>query len=314
MNSITKEELERKIKYLGYKKGQEQVKIDKQLSMIEQNLRQIKDTNFSSLQTMSLEEIKKEAVRFYQKYFDVHDIITSSRDDLNSIGYKISKKEIDALEAYKAFYEMQKEISPFELPIKLVDGHSMIGEVKKPLMIIPDEAIPKEIGKFIPFEEIELGSELTPISAATLIHEISHTQQESQPGYAESILNKEVISIFLEKLSALELDPSGKLLKASEQCRFQNLKESITTLQADGVILKLDDETRLTSSIYIQSTLLAEKLFDLYIRERKQKKKDSYIYNIQDVFDGKITVEELLKKHTININQGKDLSLIKRHL
>jgi hypothetical protein len=66
-------------------------------------------------------------------------------------------------------------------------------------------------------------------------------------------------------------------------------------LQADGVILKLDDETRLTSSIYIQSTLLAEKLFDLYINERKQKKKDSYIYNIQDVFDGKITVEELQK-------------------
>lgn len=32
-----------------------------------------------------------------------------------------------------------------------------------------------------------------------------------------SILNKEVISIFLEKIAALELDPTGELLKISER-------------------------------------------------------------------------------------------------
>ena len=48
--------------------------------------------------------------------------------------------------------------------------------------------------RIIPFFKVLMGRDLTNI-----------------------ILNKEVISIFLEKIAALELDPTGELLKISER-------------------------------------------------------------------------------------------------
>lgn len=205
-------------------------------------------------------------------------------------------------------------ISPFDIPIILDDGHSMNGETLKMLILIPKGFVPNDIGIMLPFSHIKLGNQLTKLSSSTYIHEIAHTQQESNSGYAESYLNKEVISVFLEKLSALESDPSGKLLCISEKTRFMyiaRLMEQLV-LSENGSILS--DDEKLEYSMYIQSTLLAEKLFDMYLQERKQKNKDKYIYDIQGVFDGNQTIEDIINRRNITVNQGKDLSLIKRHI
>lgn len=88
-----------------------------------------------------------------------------------------------------------------------------------------------------------------------------------------SILNKEVISIFLEKIAALELDPTGELLKISERRWFTDLLDTFRLLKLNEFTHTLSPEELLNNSIYIHSTLLAEKLFDLYLEERKQKKR-----------------------------------------
>ena len=66
--------------------------------------------------------------------------------------------------------------------------------------------------------------------------------------------------------------------------------------------------------MYVKSILFAEKLFDMYQNERKQKNKDKYFYQIQDVFDGKIQVEDLIRSRNITPVQTQDLSLLKRHI
>lgn len=66
--------------------------------------------------------------------------------------------------------------------------------------------------------------------------------------------------------------------------------------------------------MYVKSILFAEKLFDMYLNERKQKNKDKYFYGIQDVFDGKITVEDMIRNRNITTANSQDLGMLKRHL
>ena len=66
--------------------------------------------------------------------------------------------------------------------------------------------------------------------------------------------------------------------------------------------------------MYLKSSLYAEKLFDMYLNERKQKNKDKYFYRIQDVFDGKMTVDDLISQKNITVGNSQDMSLLKRHM
>ena len=92
------------------------------------------------------------------------------------------------------------------------------------------------------------------------------------------------------------------------------LSDDIRKLFLDGKFIKLSDEDRLNTMTYVQSTLLAEKLFDMYLKERKQKEKDKYIRDIQNVFDGRQTVDDMIGRRGVTLNQCLDTSLIKRHI
>lgn len=310
--------LKAKLEYLGYKKGIESLNLNNSYNQLIKELQDLGNYELPKFESISFDEVKKAAFDFYKKYFNIHNIKYINEDMLNSESFCQGDLTVgEAIKLLNDFYSLAKEVSPFDLPIELVDGHSMFGEVRKPLIVIPDDDFNKEMisdeNRVIPFSKILLGNDLTQLSSATLIHEIGHVQQESIPGYAESILNKEVLSIFLEKLAALELDPSMELLKASEKNRFSHLLYSIRNVKINNLAHNLTQEELLRSYIYIQSTLFAEKLFDLYLNERKQKKKDKYIYEIQDVFDGKIQVEDMLNQHDVTLQKAKDINLVKRH-
>lgn len=305
--------VECKLHYLGYKTGIEKVNVGKNLETVYQLINKINLENFSQLEPITLEEIKRDAIKFYEKYFNIHDVQYITESDSRDIFARLKDAQ-DTLKAFKEYYEMLKQISPYDIPIKLCDGDSMVGDVSKVIITVPIEYQDLLEQKPVPFSTINLGKELTNVSTVTYIHELAHTQQERIIGYTNSILNKEVISIFLEKIYALEIDPTGKTLAMSERKRFMYLAFLIRQVRCDGKLINLTDQEKVDSYSHIHSTLIAEKLFDMYLQERKQKKKDKYFYNIQDVFDGKITVEELLERHDVNINKGKDVNLIKRHI
>ena len=66
--------------------------------------------------------------------------------------------------------------------------------------------------------------------------------------------NKEVISLFIEKLVALELDPTGELLRLSERNRFRYISElksilsSIKTMEVFPLSINLSVSLRLFGS------------------------------------------------------------------
>lgn len=262
-----------------------------------------------NLPTLSLEEVRELAKRFYQKYFSLSDISYVNMDQIKRNMEFIGTSR-SASELYDRVNSLLVKISPLNLPINFVDGHSMVGEIQKPIIITPIES--GSDNRQVYFSHINLGSQLTQLSAATLIHEIAHSQQEQNIGYAADYLNKEIISIFLEKVAALEADPTGELLRISELTRFNDTLCHYYSLSLKkGVIFGEEDAKDL---LYIKSTFFAEKLFDMYQNERKQKNKDKYFCQIQDVFDGKIQVEDLIRSRNITPVQTQDLSLLKRHI
>ena len=293
--------------YLGYKKANYVNE-----NIINQIIPVLKDLNYfditknelSSLESISIKEIKAKALEFYNKYFNIHDVYHVELNQIKDNHFNIANSK-DIFEAYKKYYSLFKEVSPFDIPIQIVDGHSMIGQIQKPLIIIPGYDLINK--RKVPFSSIQLGTKLTTLSTATYIHEISHTQQESNIGYTDNYLNKEVISIFLEKIAALELDESLELLKKQERARFSHVFAEIIKLKTN---LPDSDE----SSVYVYSALLAEKLFDNYLKERKQKNKDKYFYGIQDIFDGKIKIEEFLSNQDVSINKACNTEIIKKHI
>ena len=194
-----------------------------------------------NLPTLSLEEVRELTKKFYQKYFSLSDISYANMDQIKRNMEFIGTSR-SASELYDRVNSLLVKINPLNLPINFVDGHSMVGEILKPIIITP----------------------------------------------------------------------TGELLRISELTRFNDTLCHYYSLSLKKGVISGEEDAK--DLLYIKSTFFAEKLFDMYQNERKQKNKDKYFCQIQDVFDGKIQVEDLIRSRNITPVQTQDLSLLKRHI
>ena len=67
----------------------------------------------------------------------------------------------------------------------------------------------------------------------------------------------------------------------------------------------------LEAFVILNFTLLATKLFDNN-EKMDLEGKQSLIFKIQQIFDGNLTVEELLESENVNIENSKNANLVRR--
>lgn len=266
------------------------------------------------LDYLSLEDSKNIAKKFYNDYFNIHNIYYAEEDILDK-----AIKDMDDNTSPYDFYEningLLSSIDPFDLPLKENQDYNLASSVRKPIYVYPGH--PTEENRKIYFSRINTGNlnnKLTPISIA---HEVTHLETESVIGYTDDYLNREILSIFVEKIAALKIDETGELLKLTEKLRIRNLVEQYNKYL---MYKQLSDENMIASSmkiaslIYIKSALVAQKLFDMYLQERKEKTRDKYIDDVQNIMDGKIKLEEMLIKRGITSGKCQDFAYLKRHI
>lgn len=252
--------------------------------------------------------MKKLATEFLNKYFTINDVFSITEKVLQEkSGFIYSAT--NAKEVYDNINSLLIKKNPIDLDIHLVGGHAMTGQISKPLIISYDSL--NESNRKVYFSHIDIGSQLNLLSVGTLVHEIAHAEQEQNIGYSADYLHKEIISIFLEKVVAYELDESGRILELSERVRNLALYFRFAEMQTKAS--SLANDRKLENLLYIKSILFAEKLFDMYVTERKQKYRDRYFSDIQKVFDGKETVEYFFRQRGITLNNSQDISLLQRH-
>lgn len=260
------------------------------------------ENQIKELDKLSLEEIKDIAKSFYTKYFRLPKINTISPETLNKLWdyYDSVFGKID----YKIVNTFLNEQELFDIPIDIDDNNEIYGRINKSIVANRFNLLDKDRKKY--FLSIELGCSLTLMTPSLLVHEYAHILQENVLGYAKDCLNAEIISMFLEKIMAYEIDSNGVMLALNERLRFTYLISECENIKEEGELI------RYALLVYIKSTLIAGKMFDMYLCEKRLGEKDKYMYDIQDVFDGKKTVEDVIMGRNITIEQCQDPNLLAR--
>lgn len=252
----------------------------------------------STLDTLSLREVKKLSKDIVTEYFGDFPIYVLESEEPK----ELIKNADNPREAYDIINNHLVIKTPYDLPIQLKGDSTLYGLVKRSVIIIPGHA--EEDNRKIYFSKLELTSKLTKLTACTLSHEVAHIAQERNIGYTKDLLNREILPIFVERLVASRLDPSGELLKLYSKYRIENCIQAY-----DNIITEPNNFNIL---IYIKSTLIALKLFDLY--KRAGKYQDKLIDEINKIFKGEQTVDDFLAKFRIDVYKCQDVNLLKKQI
>lgn len=261
-----------------------------------------------------IEEVISHVRSVFDKHYRLHKVphINAKRvlelaEEAESL---VESHDLEEKFEYLDKIEEEKEmVAPFDLPLRLGNYDSVFnGSLSIEIMGIPHTDFLRDL--FIAFPEIFIDSTIGDLSPLVYAHELTHTQIESTKNACHDYQNCELISIFNEKLFALELDPTGNLLKEIEKRRFKSIKKNIEKLLNSSEYSPFE---LFKSSFYINSALKATHLFDKYLHSDEEGKR-RIINGIQRVFDGEISVENLLEENNITYENSCNVELVKRHI
>ena len=163
-------------------------------------------------------------------------------------------------------------------------------------------------------EKIYLSEDFVKRSIGIYAHEITHTQLEFNPShYYNNYFDKEVLSIFMEKLIMYEIN--NNFYEDIKSMRLMMLKSMLNRYSIvwnstnDSKIL---DEriSEYDARAYIVSTFIANNLFYKYMNGSLEVK-GKMLNDIQRIFDGKKTVEEFMSDYFVSYENSKKLKYIK---
>ena len=241
------------------------------------------------------------------RYFNIHDVMREKKE---------LPFDMEKVNENRILFEWNKNlesINPYSIPIKFEEGKSF--EVSAMIASIPIEYAyyynPDIKFENLSIKSITLGEDLNLLTVPIYTHEIMHTQLEDRRLYTNDYQNIEIIPIFVELLIANYLDA-----KIIDKLKMLRLNDFLSYLISINDYFKKNNKRKekvdnVRYSSYVNSISKAMELFDNYINASCSYKR-KIIYGIQDVLDGKITIEELLEQNKIGKTPGKRLAIVKK--
>lgn len=244
-----------------------------------------------------------EKFRVAQKNYGVHSMKIEDAicDAQNFLHYYYRLHKVNTLCIYKLLNHQiyfGRKIYPLKLPINLIKSNDIFfGSVT--------EIFPKDNDPII-FYEVNLNKQSTEQTSSSYVHEITHTQVDSLKGSLEEYYNVEVLSIFNELFHASILDKDEKILRLNDSRRIYEMSITAQELRKnfDGKN-NMDRNELLDCCKYLISDLKAYDLFVTFYNANNSVK-DEILDDVQSVFDGIITVEELLAKYDVTLDSIED--------
>lgn len=234
------------------------------------------------IQQMTLEDALYDAHKFLQYYYNL--------------------KKIPYLHMVKVLginFHIVKLINPLKLPINLTPNDNIFsGSVS--------EILTHNHKYHIIFREINLSRIITEHTSSSYIHEFTHTQLDRLKHSIREYYNIEILSIFNELFHSSILDKDEHILRLNDSKRIYEMSMSAQELREyhDGKKTMTRDEL-LECCKYLVSGLKAYNLFIKFYYGNEELKNE-IIDDIQAVYDGYLTVEELLIKHEITYQSSQD--------
>lgn len=274
---------------------------------------QFAQTDYGDFSIVSKKSTKKAEIekskQFLERYFCLHHVPFLKSKDLR----KLHHKEVRSMEELVLLYNrVGCSVSPFTIPILYVAADPFYGILSKHVPICDDSIFLANMKLYI--ENIRLSQTITALTGLSYTHEIVHTQLERERGIIKNYKYTEVLSVFLEFVYCYDLFPAD-VLKRIELRRMHYFLVEFDSVfkyyyENDGTI----PTTRaLMSSKYLESILIAFRLFLLYFQGNVSIKKEM-LRCIQKVFDGDICLEEFLALYGITFENSIDESVFKHLL
>lgn len=243
----------------------------------------------------SLEEVKRDSEDFMKSTFSLHNVPVSTIEELSMIIDKIGYISLDDV---FMFNELFLKVDPYNIPIVQKESLDFdCGEVETLLLNINSEVALRRMITI--FNKIKLPSAITNQTSGILSHEITHTQLNSVKGSTLYYKNSEMLPIFIQLLEQFQKDSSENCLRTALYRRCKHLASDIDYLidYYEGNVITTKEELCITSK-FIESAIKALKLFEVYYYSSFYEQQ-LIINNIQNIFDGRYNVEELLEKYNI---------------
>lgn len=243
------------------------------------------------------------------KNYEVHQMSINDAlyDAQTFLLYYYKLRNVPTVNIYKLLghqVHIGKSINPLKLPVNLVPNDDIFsGSVTEVLTNREPHII---------FREINLNNQITEQTSASYIHEVTHTQIDSLKGSIQEYHNLEIISIFNELFHASILGSDERILRLNDSRRINEMYVTAEELRDyhNGKSPMNRDEL-LDCCKYLISDLKAYQLFVTFYNSTEYTKNE-IIYDIQTIFDGYMTVEELLNKYEINLeNDESEKKLLK---
>ena len=257
------------------------------------------------LYPINLSKIVNKSNKYLNNIFNIHDIgyINDRIVEDNINGIEVSSFE----EAANIYNNSKVSMSPFDLPISFENKSQYYANLIVETPFVDDDYI-KLFNVY--FSEIRLNNLCNRLLIPIYIHEIIHTQLESNKGIVEKVYNREVLPIFIELLYSFDNRIDYKTI----------LYERLNSLLFDfNIVCKTNfnndnkDFNYMISTSYLVSTIKTLKLLDIYIHSSSKIKKE-LLLNIQKIFDGINSLEYYLSKYDITYESSKDTNVLKRIL
>ena len=144
------------------------------------------------------------------------------------------------------------------------------------------------------------------ISIPIYAHELTHTQVDKNVETLENFFNKEVLSIFIEKVCSFHFRED--MFDEMELFRLCDLKYCL-----DHYMNYKDKHMtdRYKNRSYVDGTFKASHLFYIYLNGNSYLRKEM-LKDVGKVFNEEITVEEFLRFYGITLENSKDIKYLKR--
>jgi hypothetical protein len=246
----------------------------------------------------------EEVLDFFQTYTKgVRSTQSINLSVLHYILRMLSEDKFESKETLMASIEGNiRKVNPLSLEVKTALPSTFSAASEKAL-IIPENYSPDDLAMSkIFFSSIAIGYPLTEATTPTYIHELTHTMVDYEPGIVNDYLNREVLEMFMEKLSSYHKDET--LYETVSRERYKSLIPPLKELKTST-----DEYKKLRASTYIASAYKAEHLFELYLKATNKKE---FLKGIIRVLDHDLSLEELLKDHEITLENSATLARTKK--
>lgn len=154
------------------------------------------DLNGIDFKYISKKKIKDRSISFFNKFFKLHEVGYLPNNKLKQLF--INKNFSNVEKIIDTYNKSALFVSPFKIPISYEYKELFSGTLVTQTLLTDDDKNSNKIlsGLNIYFSEIVISSVKTDISTASYIHEITHSQIESNKGLTIAFNNQEVLSIF----------------------------------------------------------------------------------------------------------------------